>query len=75
MSQDLLYQLGLATSGIALVYLVLLRRHRSTALQLNGNPPGPKPWPFLGNVLDMPRTKEWQTFHQWTQKYGMFDIL
>jgi hypothetical protein len=33
-------------------------------------PPGPKKWPFLGNILDMPSTKEWLTFAEWGRSYG-----
>ncbi|KAI0043715.1 cytochrome P450 [Auriscalpium vulgare] len=33
-------------------------------------PPGPRPLPFLGNVLDMPRKHEWKTFTRWREVYG-----
>ncbi|KAG1864813.1 cytochrome P450 [Suillus subluteus] len=33
-------------------------------------PPGPRGWPLIGNVLDMPRVKPWLTFTKWGQKYG-----
>jgi cytochrome P450 len=33
-------------------------------------PPGPPKWPLLGNLLDMPTTKEWLTFAQWGRTYG-----
>ncbi|TFK34601.1 cytochrome P450 [Crucibulum laeve] len=33
-------------------------------------PPGPKKIPFLGSLLEMPRTLEWQTFAQWSKDYG-----
>jgi hypothetical protein len=33
-------------------------------------PPGPRGWPLIGNVLDMPRIQPWLTFTEWGQKYG-----
>ncbi|KAH8110331.1 cytochrome P450 [Phellopilus nigrolimitatus] len=33
-------------------------------------PPGPSPWPLLGNLLDMPRTREWETITEWSRIYG-----
>ncbi|KAI0072731.1 cytochrome P450 [Panus rudis PR-1116 ss-1] len=33
-------------------------------------PPGPKPLPVLGNLLDLPRDAPWKTYASWTRKYG-----
>ena len=33
-------------------------------------PPGPKPLPLLGNMLDLPRKYEWETFTKWAHEYG-----
>jgi cytochrome P450 len=33
-------------------------------------PPGPRGWPLIGNILDMPRIKPWLTFTEWGKKYG-----
>ena len=33
-------------------------------------PPGPTPIPFIGNKLDIPTTKPWIKFQEWSKKYG-----
>jgi hypothetical protein len=38
-------------------------------------PPGPKGLPLLGNVLDMPTEKEWLTFAEWGEAWGIYITL
>lgn len=33
-------------------------------------PPGPLPLPFIGNKFDIPKSKPWLQFEQWSKKYG-----
>jgi hypothetical protein len=33
-------------------------------------PPGPLPLPFIGNRFDIPKTKPWLQFEQWSRTYG-----
>lgn len=33
-------------------------------------PPGPKPWPIIGNVLDVPSEQAWKTYAQWSERWG-----
>ncbi|TFK65534.1 cytochrome P450 [Pluteus cervinus] len=33
-------------------------------------PPGPKPLPVIGNVLDLPTSRDWLTFTEWGRKYN-----
>jgi len=33
-------------------------------------PPGPVPYPIVGNHYQIPQVKPWETFDQWKQKYG-----
>lgn len=33
-------------------------------------PPGPKGWPLIGNLLDMPTSNQYLTYMAWGKKYG-----
>lgn len=33
-------------------------------------PPGPKPWPIIGNTLDLPLTNATKTYAAWSQQYN-----
>ncbi|KAG1734315.1 cytochrome P450 [Suillus lakei] len=33
-------------------------------------PPGPRGWPLVGNISDIPHIKPWLTFAEWGKKYG-----
>ncbi|THU84110.1 cytochrome P450 [Dendrothele bispora CBS 962.96] len=33
-------------------------------------PPGPRRLPIIGNLFDMPMSKEWETFSKWGKEYG-----
>ncbi|KXN91371.1 O-methylsterigmatocystin oxidoreductase [Leucoagaricus sp. SymC.cos] len=37
-------------------------------------PPGPKGWPVIGNVLDIPTEFEWEMYREWCKKFGT-DVL
>jgi hypothetical protein len=47
----------------------LYRRHRSSR-HILPFPPGPKPLPLLGNLFDMPTSREYEVYTQWGKKYG-----
>jgi len=34
-------------------------------------PPGPKGWPFVGSMFDMPSSEPWITYNEWAKIYGM----
>lgn len=38
-------------------------------------PPGPKPWPIIGNVLDVPSEQAWKTYAQWSERWGNIRFL
>jgi hypothetical protein len=57
--------LALLVASLAVTYLWLKRRHRGLPL-----PPGPKGWPLIGNVFDIPTIKGWEVYHKWCKELG-----
>ena len=38
-------------------------------------PPGPKGYPIVGNLFDLPATHAWERFGAWGKQYGEFSFL
>ncbi|KIM42409.1 hypothetical protein M413DRAFT_18664 [Hebeloma cylindrosporum] len=62
---------GLAFIITLYLYVARIVRWRKGALPL---PPGPKRLPLVGNLFVMPKTLEWETYHQWSQELNT-DVL
>lgn len=58
--------------GFAVAAIVVLRTSRTIYNRLNQLPlpPGPKPWPILGNISDFPKAHEGRFWATHKEKYG-----
>ncbi|KAH9162720.1 cytochrome P450 [Lactarius sanguifluus] len=57
--------------NVALAVIALWFLKRFTQKKPLGRPiPGPKGWPIIGNLLDVPTELEYQVFSRWQKKYG-----
>ncbi len=65
-SSLVILDIAIALTGLVFVWRLCRIRSRDPPF-----PPGPRGIPFLGNLLDMPSEKEWLTFAEWGEKYGM----
>ena len=60
--------------AVLLSYFVLKRLRR--ALQRSSLlPPGPKGFPIVGNMFDVPSVAPWKTFSEWSEVYGQSYLL
>ena len=62
--------LSLASVIIGCAALVRLGRRRSRSRL----PPGPKGYPILGNLLELPPTHVWEKCTDWGRQYGGFSF-
>ncbi|KIM84344.1 hypothetical protein PILCRDRAFT_818691 [Piloderma croceum F 1598] len=58
--------LSFASSVILIIgsYKVLFRRRKGAL------PPGPRPWPIVGNIPELPKNRDWRTYEKWAKEYG-----
>jgi hypothetical protein len=53
--------------GLCLIAVYFVRRKKRGEYPL---PPGPKGFPIIGSLLDMPTVDEWKTFYKWSKDFG-----
>lgn len=62
----IIFALAIAlTTLLIFVSYKLFKRRRGAAI------PGPQAWPLVGNILQLPESKEWETYEKWAKAYGM----
>ena len=63
----------------ALFFSVMLFRQLKKGRDGNPNrlplPPGPKGYPLIGNLFDMPADKPWVVYDEWRKTYGKTSII
>ena len=63
----------------ALFFSVMLFRQLKKGRNGNSNslplPPGPKGYPLIGNLFDMPVHKPWVIYDEWRKTYGKYFII
>ncbi len=60
------------TLAIFLAFIVSIHRFVKYLQRKQPLPPGPKKWPLIGCLLDMPRERQWETYHEWCKFYGTY---
>lgn len=58
--------------AISLVTVIVqsIVKHKGTNPDGLPLPPGPKPFPLLGNLRDLPKERAWLTYKDWQETYG-----
>jgi len=56
--------------SVALVVLLSYFVYRKFVGQAAPLPPGPKPWPLLGNITDLRPNELWLLASDWAKRYG-----
>ncbi|KAF9072507.1 cytochrome P450 [Rhodocollybia butyracea] len=62
--------LTLSLFSLAILYMYAKRSNKYRVPL----PPGPKKWPLIGNLFDMPTSFEWETYDRWCRELGS-DII
>ena len=69
---DLVLKFRVVILGLCLVAWYVTRRNKLGGYPL---PPGPKGFPIIGNLVDMPIRDEWVTFGKWSKDFGSAAVL
>ena len=62
----------LSTTGVVVLTLVLIPLYWALKRARGPLPPGPKGWPLIGNLLDVPQANFVETYTEWARKYGPY---
>jgi len=70
MSINLQFSTTDVLTGIVVLILALIPLYWASKRELLSLPPGPKRWPLIGNLLDIPQSDVVKTYAEWARKYG-----
>lgn len=68
------YAVLVGTLAYALVAQALWGKSRKRNPKNLPLPPGPKGYPIIGNLLDMPQDKPWIAYNEWSKTYGALQL-
>ena len=60
---------GVFAAAVVLI-LALIPLYWASKRECLSLPPGPKGWPLIGNLLDIPQSGFVKTYTEWARKYG-----
>lgn len=71
----LIQVLGLFCASCAVYFAFRIGTRISARCRLS-LPPGPKGYPVIGNLLDMPArtTQNWKKYAEWGEQYGVLEL-
>ena len=61
----------LSATGIVVLTLILIPLYWVSKRAPLTLPPGPKGWPIIGNLLDVPKANFAETYTYWARKFGL----
>jgi hypothetical protein len=65
---------GLLPLSLSVFFALLLRKYVASRKKHLPYPPGPKPIPFIGNILDLPTDDLLNVYIEWGKKYSSESI-
>jgi len=60
---------SIALGAILFIKAFIQKRRNPAGLPY---PPGPPGYPFIGNVLDIPKEATWEIYGKWAKQYGVY---
>jgi hypothetical protein len=70
-----LYQTGAALFFVSILLFRQLKKSKSSNPNGLPLPTGPKGYPLIGNLFDMPIDKPWLVYEEWCKTYGKSLII
>ena len=63
------------TVALSSLLIILFLRFRKPKASRASLPPGPKPLPLLGNILDLTLKELWLPAYEWAKQYGTCHLI